>query len=137
MRKLSFLFLLPALLLTGCAAIPKTQIPPATVDTAVTLAVHSEPPSVRWSRVYTDGEKIEPLLEYLRRSGGTVLWGQGESLDSYQCMVLELTDSAGVCHVYRQYGEDYLLFPDGRLKRLPDSYGAKLQTLLAQYTSDG
>ena len=134
MRKMPFLLLM---LLTGCTVIPKTQIPPVTVETAVTLTVHSEPPSVQWSRVYTEGEKIEPLLAYLRCSGGTVLWGQGEGLDSYQCMVLELTDSAGACYVYRQYGEDYLLFPDGRLKRLPDSYGAKLQALLAQYPSDG
>lgn len=133
-RPLFLLILFTALSISGCGK-QYTPVPLCRVVTGVDISCRHEDALIR--RHYTDTEKMEAVLNYLRLVGkGSIPKLDPESLDA-EVFEITLQLSDGCQKQYRQTAHRYFYRQQGGWQTMEPSHSAKLYTLMRQLPSDG
>ena len=128
------LFFAFALILPGCAGSRDPYIPPSRVVSSVDI--YCQKPSGNLSRHYTDPEKIEAILHYVRLldpNGPTPVTEDAAQSASYE-IVVHLQD--GGIRIHRQQGDSFAALHRRYWGRIDRSLGLRLGHMLTLLPSD-
>ena len=134
MKKIFVMLLMTAVILCGCTQIDAQKPGRPRVVERITASYRSS--AVLLEREYTDGEKLDAVLTYLRRldPNDIIDDNAGETEKSDARIILHYSDST--TKEYRIYGNQYLQINDGKWQSIKAERGQELPLLLGMMESD-